>query len=294
MRTVGRRLLLIVLLLALALLTYGWFLTQKVVTAEDAVSLALPNDKTDDWYAELDTRRRQAEYDGDVQAARSFELAEARRQVESTLSENGIGAVYIPSAGISQPLLAGTSHEVLLNGVGTPNADQVLGRGLFVGLAHEMPDPDQLLGHLGETDMGGDVYFTDFDRVYRYQVTHNDVVHMTQGELLEEPAPGQPARFVLYRCEGGYGTEYRQVVAGDFQESELVTEAEDAVLEGLGLTVLEEENQSEETESETEFDELDDRSFLADKALAFYGQVGSRPWLSLLVFVMALGLYVML
>ena len=281
------RLLLLVMVASVALVGYGYYLTTQTMAQDLAVELATQDISVENRQADLQERKDNAYYQGEVEAVHSSELAEARRYYEETVREIGIGAVHIPSINLSEPLLAGTSHEALLNGVGTPTPDQQLGKGLFVGLSHEM-QTDQLLGRINEVPIGEWVYFTDFDKVYVYQVTENIIVHMTDTELLEESPIADMARFVLYRCHGGYGTEYRQVIAGDLMDVYDREDATDKVQQGLGIA----QSQSDVRVVAASIVSVPDK--IDDLALQAYGIVGSNQVQAAIIFIVMIGIYLIL
>lgn len=183
---------------------------------------------------EQQRRINQADFDGGVSSASTDDYVQARQYYDETVRNYGIGSVYIPSVGLKQPLLAGTSHRNLLNGVGTASANQRLGEGTFIGMAHEMQN-NVLLGPIDRVGVGQKVYFTDFGRVFEYTVTVSETVHYTNANILQDKPDSSP-RFVLYRCQGGPGTEYRRVLAGELTGVMSVDQAPRGVRDGLGLT----------------------------------------------------------
>lgn len=176
-----------------------------------------------------------ADFDNAVSSASTEDYVNARRYYDQTVRNYGIGSVFIPSVGIKLPLLAGTSDHNLLNGVGTASANQRLGQGTFIGMSHEMAT-SVLLGPIDRVGVGQKVYFTDFGQVYEYTVTVSETVHYKNADILQDK-PGSNPRFVLYRCQGGNGTEYRRVLAGELTNVMPVSTAPEGVKAGLGLNV---------------------------------------------------------
>lgn len=161
--------------------------------------------------------------------------ADAQLHYEKIVGQWGIGALYIPSAGIHAKLLAGMNNQNLMVGVGTYYPNQQLGKGNYVGLAHNLVQGGGALGNLPKTALHQVFYATDFSRVYEYVATKNAVVHQSAGELLEVPKSNEDARLTLIRCEGGLYTANRAVVQGTFVKSYPADQASTEVKLGLGL-----------------------------------------------------------
>lgn len=64
--------------------------------------------------------------------------ADAQLHYEKIVGQWGIGALYIPSAAIRTKILAGMDNQNLMVGVGTYYPNQQLGKGNYVGLAHNL------------------------------------------------------------------------------------------------------------------------------------------------------------
>lgn len=179
-------------------------------------------------------RINQANYDEEVDFARGAEIAEAKKNYHSTIEKYGIGSIYMPKANISVPILAGTSEWNLFNGVATARANQELGEGLFIGLSHNLIN-DTLLKNIDQMNPGDYIYASDFEDVYTYKVIDQEVVHETNKNYFVEPAEDERGRMLLYRCEGGYGTDYRRVLYSEFVSKEPVFKTEDNILKGLNI-----------------------------------------------------------
>lgn len=216
---------------------------------------------------EMDAGSRQqrideASYDDEVSFATGSEMAEARKHYDTTVANKGIGFIYMPKSNISVPILAGTSDWNLFNGVGTNSPDQELGEGLYVGLSHNLIN-ETLLQRIDQMSEGDMIYATDFEDVYIYQTLRQEVVHETDGEFFDEPGDGELGKMLLYRCEGGYGTDWRRSLYAEFVEKKPISEVEGSILDGLqvnqelrtsslGVVVEAAELTEEETEEETE------------------------------------------
>lgn len=177
-----------------------------------------------------------AVYDDEVDFASGSDIAEAKKHYSSTIEEFGIGSVYMPTSGISVPILAGTSEWNLFNGVGTARAEQELGEGLFIGLSHNLVN-DRLLKKIDLVSAGDFIYATDFVNVYAYQVIDQKVVHETNKQYFQEPGDGESGKMLLYRCEGKRGTDWRRALYSEHIETLALSDVEADVLEGLGVDV---------------------------------------------------------
>lgn len=185
-------------------------------------------------------------------------FADAQLQYEKIVNQWGIGALYIPSAGIQTKLLAGMANQNLMVGVGTYYPNQQLGKGNYVGLAHNLVQGGGALGNLPKTALNQVFYATDFTRVYEYVATKNEVVNQSRGELLEVPKSNEDALLTLIRCEGGLYTANRAIVQGVFHKSYPADQASTEVKLGLGLVEeravkpIEQPKENKSTEKPTE------------------------------------------
>lgn len=188
-----------------------------------------------------------ADYEGVVTHVEGSAIAKARENYSSSIEEYGIGSVYIPASEISLPLLAGRSESNLLNGVATASASQELGKGLFIGMSHNLVN-QRLLQNIDQAEKGDVVYLTDFNDVYTYKISEQTVVHETESSYLEEPDEGEGAKLLLYRCEGELNTDWRRIIYGNYIKKEKIEEVDEDILKGLMID-FEEINTKEKTES---------------------------------------------
>ena len=246
-------------------------------------------------------RINQANYDEEVDFARGAEIAEAKKNYHSTIEKYGIGSIYMPKANISVPILAGTSEWNLFNGVATARANQELGEGLFIGLSHNLIN-DTLLKNIDQMNPGDYIYASDFEDVYTYKVIDQEVVHETNKNYFVEPAEDERGRMLVYRCEGGYGTDYRRVLYSEFVSKEPVFKTEDNILKGLNIesdaaSDSDSDNEKEITDEGLELEGRDEKLSVFDRLrkkvvqsisqydvlnnyfLTVYGQVDRQPLL---------------
>ncbi|OQO54948.1 hypothetical protein BHG15_14915 [Enterococcus hirae] len=140
------------------------------------------------------------------------------------------------------------SNENLMVGVGTYRADQRLGKGNYVLLAHNLVQGGGVLKNLRQTSEGSLIYATDFANIYEYRVTKNQVVNQSEGEVLDEPKAEETPLITFIRCEGGVNTTQRAVVQGMFVSSYPASEADNELKEKLGLvSVVQDQGQAVNT-----------------------------------------------
>lgn len=161
--------------------------------------------------------------------------AKAQLHYTEIVNQWGIGALFIPSANIHSKILAGMANQNLMVGVGTYYKDQQLSRGNYVLLAHNLVQGGGTLGNLQKTSLQEIIYATDFTKVYEYQVTKNEIVPASRGDLLAIPEDDEPAVLTLIRCEGGINTSNRAIVQGKFLKEYPISDASVEVKLGLGL-----------------------------------------------------------
>lgn len=162
-------------------------------------------------------------------------FAQAQLNYEKITNQWGIGALYIPSAGIQTKILAGMNNQNLMVGVGTYSPNQQLGKGNYILLAHNLVQGGGALGNLPKTSVNQVFYATDFTSVFEYVARKNAVVHQSQGDLLDPPETENEALMTLIRCEGGLNTPNRAIVQGTFLKSYPADQADINVQRGLGL-----------------------------------------------------------
>ncbi|MGJ3729916.1 class A sortase [Enterococcus faecium] len=183
-----------------------------------------------------------------IQPVHAEEFAEAQLHYEDLVNQWGIGAVYIPSSSIQTKILAGMSNENLMVGVGTYRAEQRLGKGNYVLLAHNLVQGGGALKNLRQTSEGSLIYATDFANIYEYRVIKNQVVNQSEGEILDEPKAEETPLITFIRCEGGVNTTQRAVVQGTFVSSYPASEADNELKEKLGLvSVVQDQKQVDNT-----------------------------------------------
>ncbi|EMF0042714.1 class A sortase [Enterococcus hirae] len=226
---------------------YGYFLLQK--TDNRSQVLCFPIQRESQVEKEQKNKNAQAIFNPLlIQPVHAKEFAEAQLHYEDIVNQWGIGAVYLPSSSIQTKILAGMSNENLMVGVGTYRADQRLGKGNYVLLAHNLVQGGGVLKNLRQTSEGSLIYATDFANIYEYRVTKNQVVNQSEGEVVDEPKAEETPLITFIRCEGGVNTTQRAVVQGMFVSSYPASEADNELKEKLGLvSVVQDQGQAVNT-----------------------------------------------
>ncbi|EMF0150026.1 class A sortase [Enterococcus hirae] len=223
---------------------YGYFLLQK--SDNRSQFLRSPIQQEEQAEKKQESKNAKASFNPLlIQPVYAEEFAEAQLHYEDLVNQWGIGAVYIPSSSIQTKILAGMSNENLMVGVGTYRADQRLGKGNYVLLAHNLVQGGGALKNLRQTSEGSLIYATDFANIYEYRVTKNQVVNQSEGEILDEPKAEETPLITFVRCEGGLNTTQRAVVQGVFVSSYPASEADNELKEKLGLvSVVQDQEQA--------------------------------------------------
>ncbi|EMF0094469.1 class A sortase [Enterococcus hirae] len=226
---------------------YGYFLLQKPDNRSEF--LRSPIQQEEQVEKKQESKNAKASFNPLlIQPVHAEEFAEAQLHYEDIVNQWGIGAVYIPSSSIQTKILAGMSNENLMVGVGTYRAEQRLGKGNYVLLAHNLVQGGGALKNLRQTSEGSLIYATDFANIYEYRVTKNQVVNQSEGEVLDEPREEETPLITFIRCEGGLNTTQRAVVQGVFVSSYPASEADNELKEKLGLvSVVQDQGQAVNT-----------------------------------------------
>lgn len=167
--------------------------------------------------------------------------AQARANNFETTNNWGIGKLIIPKVDIDLPVLAGLSNENLLTGAATYRAEQQLGKGNYVLLAHNIFEQDVLLHRIKKLTKDDKIYVTDFKDIYTYDVTLNKVIEETEVSYIESNSEVGHELLTLLRCEGNIGTIHRRVVQAKLSHIEPIKDANSQVLENIGVTTTAQE-----------------------------------------------------
>lgn len=230
----------------------------------------------------------EAEYGGAIESATEDEYLSALTRRHSTINKYGTGRLTIPSANISLPILAGSSSDVLFNGVGTYR-DRKLGEGNFIAFSHNVRGGrSALLNNLSSARVNEDIFATDFENVYQFRIYFSAVVNEAEGNLLNnEQKDGLPI-ITVFRCEGGAGTDWRYLVQGELVGVSSLEDTKVEVLETLSVEKSEEVASPEDVYSDD--DELDQVSVsaLEDASIALASQTNSDYFGMVVIVYMAI------
>lgn len=245
--------------------TYGYFILQKPDNRSQL--LRSPIQQEEQVEKKKESKNAKASFNPLlIQPIHAEELAEAQLHYEDIVNQWGIGAVYIPSSSIQTKILAGMSNENLMVGVGTYRAEQRLGKGNYVLLAHNLVQGGGALNNLRQTSEGSFIYTTDFANIYEYRVTKNQVVNQSEGEILDEPKAEETPIITFIRCEGGLNTNQRAVVQGVFVSSYPASEADNELKEKLGLvSVVQDKKQADNTIVSNSTDTVSNHDTISEK-----------------------------
>lgn len=244
---------------------YGYFLLQKPDNRSQ--SLRSPIQQEEQVEKKQESKNAKASFNPLlIQPVHAEEFAEAQLHYEDIVNQWGIGAVYIPSSSIQTKILAGMSNENLMVGVGTYRAEQRLGKGNYVLLAHNLVQGGGSLKNLRQTSEGSLIYATDFANIYEYRVIKNQVVNQSEGEILDESKAEETPLITFIRCEGGLNTTQRAVVQGTFVSSYPASEADNELKEKLGLvSVVQDQKQVDNTILSNSMDTVSNHDITSDE-----------------------------
>ncbi|OTO67782.1 hypothetical protein A5865_003461 [Enterococcus sp. 12E11_DIV0728] len=220
------------MLAVLALAAYGYVQMQQDTTL-GAVDVGQSEQLST---FNLDKSNRANYEEKQIASVNVASYAEARGNSFDTTNNWGIGKITIPKVDIDLPILAGIANQNLLTGAATYRADQQLGKGNYVLLAHNIFETDVLLHRIKQLKIGDKVYTTDFKDIYTYDVSLNKVIEETEVEYVDAKTKDGKQTLTLLRCEGDIGTIYRRVVQGKLSAVEPINGASKAILKELGVT----------------------------------------------------------
>lgn len=170
-----------------------------------------------------------------IQPVTPTDYAEAQLSYEALVNQWGIGSLYIPSSGIYSKILAGMSNDNLMIGLGTYYPNQLLGKGNYVLMAHNLVQGGGVLRNLPQSSVGSTIYATDFSKIYEYEITTNKIVNQSEGKLLDIPQEGDSPLMTIFRCEGGLHTANRALIQARYVRSYSAENGSHDIKQALGL-----------------------------------------------------------
>ena len=107
-------------------------------------------------------------------------------RVDNMKEHAPIGAFVIPKIDQTLAVMDGLGGNNMFRGASEHYLDQQMGVGNYVLSSHRMYD-GTLFGRLEEVEVGDEVYLTDYEKVYKYEVNESDNnVEVTRTHLLQD------------------------------------------------------------------------------------------------------------
>lgn len=106
-----------------------------------------------------------------------------------------IGRLLIPSIDLNLTVYNGVTNSILHAGVGAMRPSLKMGEGNFPIAGHYSRNKNALFGDLISLEIGDEIYLTDNDKMYEYEVYETRIVDPSEVEWIEEDvaiAHGQP------------------------------------------------------------------------------------------------------
>jgi sortase A len=130
----------------------------------------------------------------------------------------GIGIISIPDIHLELPIFNGVTYETMMYGAGTAKPNQIMGQGNYALASHTIFNEftgaivnGVLFGNLVYAKSGQNIYLTDKDKVYEYQIDSIYKINVSQGNIIENHE--KKKEITLYTCTTLTGNE-RLVVQG--------------------------------------------------------------------------------
>lgn len=148
-----------------------------------------------------------------------------------------IGQIYIPSRNTNLAIVKGVTNENLLLGAATMKLDQEMGEGNYALAGHYNFTDGVLFNAVYDIEPGTDVYITDKDKIWHYQIYSRDIYPDDAFYMLEDAQADQRGNpiLTLMTCPIGSRGGKRVFALGDLIE---VRDYE----EGIGELTIEHQN----------------------------------------------------
>lgn len=98
----------------------------------------------------------------------------------------GIGWIAIPEVDMRLSILKGVSNTNLAAGAGTMKPDQVMGNGNYALAGHNRAGNQLLFNPLHRVEEGMQIYLTDIDNIYIYEIYSIEMVDPSRIDVIED------------------------------------------------------------------------------------------------------------
>lgn len=96
------------------------------------------------------------------------------------------GSIAVPEVGLRLSIFKGLANENLLSGAGTMKEGQVMGQGNYALASHNMKDPSLLFAPLHRAKLGMNVYLSDAENFYVYEIKEHKIIEPTAVSVIED------------------------------------------------------------------------------------------------------------
>lgn len=128
----------------------------------------------------------------------------------SLTKQNAQAKLAIPAVHLKLPVFNGLNNEYLAAGAGMMKPKQKLGRKNYALAGHHLQNERLLFGPLAKLETTANVYLTDGQKLYCYQVIKKVVVDRSQSQYLND-VKGQKL-LTLVTCASGRVNEKRRLI----------------------------------------------------------------------------------
>lgn len=127
-----------------------------------------------------------------------------------------VGELRVPAVGLDLPIGVGVSDTVLVRGAGTLKVDQQMGEGNYALAGHYMTAKRILFSPLAGVRVGNNIYLTDKQQTYRYQVSRVWMTNRYHVEVIDD-VPGKKLVTLVTCATAKRGEQNRLVIRGELK-----------------------------------------------------------------------------
>ncbi|WP_280738192.1 MULTISPECIES: class A sortase [unclassified Enterococcus] len=143
---------------------------------------------------------------------------------------NQVGGIWIPEINLNLPVFAGFSgHNQYLGACDYYDPElsepRKMGERNYVLVGHNSVVQYQLFTPLKNAQKGMQVYITDYEYLYIYQVDYREKISESRVDILEDPTDDESRCATLITCYGGNGTPDRTHVHCSYKGKQLLSES---------------------------------------------------------------------